>query len=57
MENQETGKQSLKIAKGIIKNHIFKKDRQFNGLLIKNNKINNGGQNIKQKTIDLATLF
>jgi hypothetical protein len=57
MENQETGKQSLKIAKGIIKKHIFKKDRQFNGLLIKNNKINNGGQNIKQKTIDLATLF
>jgi hypothetical protein len=56
MENQETGKQSLKIAKGIIKSHILK-DRQFNGLLKKNNKINNGGQNIKQKTIDLATLF
>jgi len=47
MENPERGKQSLKIAKGVIKSRISKKDRQFNGLREKN----------KQKTIDLATLF
>ena len=42
-------------TKGVIRNRISKKDRQYNGQKIKDKKAHNGRQNITQKTKDRAT--
>ena len=47
----------FKDSKGNNQKPYFEEGQIIQWPTEKKNKINNGGQNIKQKTIDLATLF